>query len=223
MRQAILIIPFLMVLLSCNLSKDPDEDLHNTSVTISNPADQSVVDDSVLIECEISHSEMITKIELWVNNDSTGIYDLTYPFSIIWDTRDHENGIYDVFIRSYNRIGTKFDSETITINISNFLVYSKTYGSSQANELGRSIMQINDSSFIILGEYDDDILLMKSDRYGELEWQKSFGGSQLDVANHIEQTSDGGFIISATTESYGQGGKDIWLFKTDASLSLIHI
>ena len=60
------------------------------------------------------------------------------------------------------------------------------------------------------------LLLIKSDRYGALEWQKSFGGSQLDVANHIEQTSDGGFIISATTESYAQGGKDIWLFKTDA-------
>ena len=217
MRQAILIIPLMMIFLSCNISKSANEDSQNPSITISSPASQSVVNDSVLIECEISNSEMITKIELWVNNDSTGIYGITYPFSIIWDTRDHENGTYDIFIRSYDQVGTKFDSETITIIISNFLVYSKTYGSSQANELGRSIMQVNDSSFIILGEYEDDILLMKSDRYGELEWQKSFGGSQLDVANHIEQTSDGGFIISATTESYGQGGKDIWLFKTDAS------
>ena len=34
--------------------------------------------------------------------------------------------------------------------------------------------------------------------------KQSFGGSQTDIASHIEQASDGGFIISATTESYGQ-------------------
>ena len=176
MRQAILIIPFLMVLLSCNLSKDPDEDLHNISVTISNPADQSVVDDSVLIECEISHSEMITKIELWVNNDSTGIYDLTYPFSIIWDTRDHENGTYDVFIRSYDQVGTKFDSETITINISNFLVYSKTYGSSQVNDQELPSLhqdwfppKQNDQTFLMM---DFDLLRLSAHSQPEsLSWQ----------------------------------------------------
>ena len=69
----------------------------------------------------------------------------------------------------------------------------------------------------MLGEVDNDILLMKSNRYGDMEWQQSFGGSQMDIASHIEQASDGGFIISATTESYGQGGKDIWLFKTSSS------
>ena len=101
MRQAILIIPLMMIFLSCNISKNANENSQNQSVTISFPSSQSVVNDSVLIECEISNSEMITKIELWVNNDSTGIYDLAYPFSIIWDTRDHENGTYDIFIRSY--------------------------------------------------------------------------------------------------------------------------
>ena len=99
MRQAILIIPLMMIFLSCNISKSENEDSQNPSITISSPASQSVVNDSVLIECEISNSEMITKIELWVNNDSTGIYDLTYPFSIIWDTRNHENGTYDVLDR----------------------------------------------------------------------------------------------------------------------------
>ena len=113
--------------------------------------------------------------------------------------------------------GNKFDSGTITITVSNFLVFSKAFGLNGKSELGRSIIQTIDSGFVMLGEVDNDILLMKSNRYGDMEWQQSFGGSQMDIASHIEQASDGGFIISATTESYGQGGKDIWLFKTSSS------
>ena len=155
---------------------------------------------------------VISKVELWVDNDSTGLQDLTSPFSIIWDTRDYENRSYDIFIRSYDIQGNKFDSETIAVTVNNFLVFSKTYGLNEKSELGRSIIQTIDSGFVMLGEIDNDILLMKSNRYGDMEWQQSFGGSQMDIASHIEQTSDGGFIVSATTESYGQGGKDIWLF-----------
>ena len=48
---------------------------------------------------------MISKVELWVNNDSTGIQDLTPPFSIIWNTKDYKNSSYDIFIRSYDMQG----------------------------------------------------------------------------------------------------------------------
>jgi len=59
---------------------------------------------------------------------------------------------------------------------------------------------------------------MKTNRYGQgMEWEQSFGGSQNDEATHIQATSDGGYIISGTTESYGFGGSDIWIIKTDNS------
>ena len=46
---------------------------------------------------------------------------------------------------------------------------------------------------------------------------ESIGGSQEDIANHIYSTLDGGYVISGETESYGNGGKDIWLIKTNQS------
>jgi hypothetical protein len=60
---------------------------------------------------------------------------------------------------------------------------------------------------------DDDVWLFKIDAYGNLEWSKTFGGLKNDEASFVEQTSDGGYIIAGTTESYGAGGSDLWLVK----------
>ncbi len=46
-------------------------------------------------------------------------------------------------------------------------------------------------------------------------WTKTFGGSLADVGNSVMQTNDGGFIVAGTTSSFGAGGQDVYLIKTD--------
>ena len=46
-------------------------------------------------------------------------------------------------------------------------------------------------------------------------WTKTYGSTGNDVGNSIRQTSDGGYIIAGSTESFGAGGQDVWLLKTD--------
>jgi len=49
-----------------------------------------------------------------------------------------------------------------------------------------------------------------------ITFMKTFGGSLKDIANSVQQTFDGGYIIAGYTESYGNGNEDFWLLKTDS-------
>ena len=59
---------------------------------------------------------------------------------------------------------------------------------------------------LVVGSY------AKSVPVPEEEWNNTFGGSDYDWGNSVQQTSDGGYIIAGET-SYGAGGGDVWLIK----------
>ena len=48
-------------------------------------------------------------------------------------------------------------------------------------------------------------------------WTRTYGGSGPEGASSIQETTDGGFIIAASTTSYTPGNRDWWLLKTDAN------
>ena len=48
-----------------------------------------------------------------------------------------------------------------------------------------------------------------------LTWDKTFGGSDEDVARCIIQAEDGGYVLAGYTESKGAGRYDAWVIKLD--------
>ena len=48
------------------------------------------------------------------------------------------------------------------------------------------------------------------------EWRTTFGGSEDDYAMSVQETSDGGYIITGETYSFGAGGYEVYLVKTDS-------
>jgi len=101
-------------------------------------------------------------------------------------------GGYDVYI-------LKLDSD-------GNLIWQKTFGGS-GYDWAYSIQQTSDGGYIVagwtwsFGEGGKDIYILKLNENGQLVWQKTFGGCSDDVAHSIQQTSDGGYIISGEKDN----------------------
>ncbi|MEO0156491.1 MAG: T9SS type A sorting domain-containing protein, partial [candidate division WOR-3 bacterium] len=104
------------------------------------------------------------------------------------------------------------------------IVWTKTYGGDGNDWLlsSESIKKTNDNGYIIVGTTISfgtgarDIYLIKTDSIGNIQWTKTFGGTEFDDGWAVQQTTDGGYIIAGMTNSFGAGNTDAYLIKTDA-------
>lgn len=107
-----------------------------------------------------------------------------------------------------------------------------TFGGS-SHDYGHDVVQTEDGGFIVVGRSTSndwyfegmnlggsDIIVIKISETGELEWKRAIGGSDSDVGNTVDLTSDGHIIIGGSTDSndgdfagQSQGNTDIAVVK----------
>ncbi|HHT9132488.1 MAG TPA: hypothetical protein ACFYED_08365 [Candidatus Tripitaka californicus] len=96
--------------------------------------------------------------------------------------------------------------------------WQKVYGGANWDR-AYSIHETSDGGYVVAGETSSfgagrpDFWVLKLRHYGTVEWQKTYGGTDQDEAHSIQQTSDGGYIVTGTTSSFGAGKCDIWILK----------
>jgi len=95
-------------------------------------------------------------------------------------------------------------------------------------EQGRAISRAADGSILVLGHtnsdtsnYDYDLDIAKISLDGKLLWEKKIGGERDEFAGGIAGTDDGGALVVGSSESYGEGDKNIYIAKLDKNGKLL--
>lgn len=126
------------------------------------------------------------------------------------------------------------DYWVVKLNSNGDISWKKSLGGS-SGDVANSIQQTSDNGYIIAGytySKDGDVTLnhgisdcwiVKLNEMGDIQWQKSMGGSKGEGAMDIKQTSDDGYIIAALSNSNdgdlttNHGNNDFWIIKTDSN------
>lgn len=99
--------------------------------------------------------------------------------------------------------------------------YIYTYGGIQ-NDVCNQIKPTYDKGYIMIGTSNSfgcgntDFYAVKIDSMGNHEWSKSYGGEMNEEGFSVTQTFDKGYAFLGFTDSYGAGGYDVYLVKTDS-------
>ena len=118
----------------------------------------------------------------------------------------------------------------LLINVSYQLVAQNAFYKLYSNngyDFGEGIAQLEDSSFIVTGtsssftDGPSQAFLLKVDSLGDYQWSLPYGGTEEDGARRVLYSSGDGYYVSGYTNSIGNGGYDIYAFKTDLSGLLI--
>ena len=145
-----------------------------------------------------------------------------YTFSYDGDFEGLNKGDRDVFV-------IKLDSR-------GDVQWKKTFGGSK-DERGRSITTTPDGGYVLTGDTFSndgdfngmnkgryDVFVIKLDSRGDVQWKKTFGGSENECGRSITTTPDGGYVLTGETssidgdfEGMNKGLEDIFVIKLDSN------
>jgi hypothetical protein len=122
-------------------------------------------------------------------------------------------GILYIFFFSFIALNVSAQKDTAFIS---------TFGGLQ-NTTGAQVKTTYDKGYILIGTTNSsgcgntDMYAVKTDSLGNKQWSKTYGGQLNEEGFSVEQTFDHGYVFLGLTNSFGKGGYDVYLVKTDSA------
>lgn len=156
---------------------------------------------------------------LWANTYGTKSKE---DFTCLDQTTD---GGFVLVGHSYVNNEQSYDVWVVRLNAKGEILWQNRLGGKRG-DYAYSVQQTSDGGYVIaayttsFGTGGAEGWCIKLGASGKIVWQKTYGGSLIDIFDNVRQTPDGGYIVIGSTESYGgdSGAKrDLWCLKLDAS------
>lgn len=143
-----------LAFLGCEEPNKSQKNKTPPTVNIVSPSDSSVIYGIVPIICKVIDSDNASSIDLWVNDDSTGVVVYSEPYELEWRTTLYLDGsTYEIKVKVYDNESIAVDSDSIVLRIDQSK-YWKIAFSSTRNEGGYGpdifIMNVDGSDVVQL-------------------------------------------------------------------------
>ena len=132
------------------------------------------------------------------------------------------DGGYLVSGSTANFTSANYKAYLMKMNSAGVTQWTKIYKSNIAGSYVSGLVnKTSDGGYIMTGYIRagaiDGISLIKTNANGDTVWTRAYGGGGAEEGRDVHQTTDGGYIIAGNTNSFGAGGSDMYLIKTDAN------
>jgi hypothetical protein len=168
-----------------------------------------LVDDFLIIKLDSSGNIQWSRAIGGINND------------VALSIQQTSDGGYIVAGCTYSFGPGNYDALIIKLDSSGNIQWSRAIGGTNTDD-AYSIQQTSDGGYIVAGRTYSfgtgyyDFLIIKLNSSGNIQWSRAIGGTNADEAYSIQQTSDGGYIVAGSTNSFGAGG-DFLIIKLNSS------
>ena len=158
---------------------------------------------------------------LWlVKTDANGntMWNRTYSEGSMWDTYSLVVTSDGGFAIAGSMLG---DFWLVKTDNQGNMEWNRTYGGTSTDH-AHSLVQTSDGGYALAGRtysFDvgqGDFWLVKTDNLGNMMWNRTYGGKNIDIAYSLVEVSGDGFALAGYTSSLGDGSADFWLVKTDS-------
>ncbi|MFX0208904.1 MAG: hypothetical protein ACFFDT_23170 [Candidatus Hodarchaeota archaeon] len=170
----------------------------------------------------------IGAMDVWVvKTDAAGQMEWNQTFGGVDD--DDCMSILTVSDGGYVLIGSTksfgmggMDMWLVKIDAAGQVEWNQTFGGT-GHDVAFSGIVTPDGGYVIVGNTNsfgagnDDIWVIKTNAAGQIEWNQTYGGIEVEWGNSIIATADSGYVVAGRTGSYGDGAIDMWLVKINAT------